>query len=437
MRNIFYFNFETNEKKILTSFSEIKNNLNFLAADLELLDFKILSKKYNLNSSNQFDFLIDFLKKYENNVKTNKIDENLLKRINELKGFYSIIYSRNNKIRIYRDLIGVKPICYSFNKKENKFEFSSELKFLKDGIELNPRKYLIYNKENKNIQIRSRNKYYKPTPTIIKDYNIVKEKTKKIFEESIKKNLKDSKNKKIGILFSGGTDSTLIALTLKKLKIKFTAYTSSIVSGNITEGDDIYYARKIAKECNFNWKLIELKLENIEQTTKEVIKIIDDRKYTKISVAVPLYIALKQAKKDGINFMFIGIGSEEIFADYKRDLEVKNINKICIEGLQSLWIRDLYRDNNISIYNKIELKFPFLNDNLIKYCIRIKPEYKIDKINKINKIILRDILKDFGLSKKMVERTKKAAQYGSRSDRVYEKICKKLKIKKQEYLNSL
>jgi len=156
-----------------------------------------------------------------------------------------------------------------------------------------------------------------------------------------------------------------------------------------------------------------------------------------VSVALPLFMALKEARRDGVKYMLSGIGSEEVFADYKRSLELDDINETCIEGLRSLWIRDLFRDDTLAMSQGIDLVFPFLDDEFVDYSIRINSEYKINKKTMVNKIIVREIIRDFGLSDELVDRKKTAAQYGCKSDRIFEKLSKKEGMKKQEYLNYL
>jgi len=412
-------------------FSKSKNSTK-LIGNLELFNLEELNQKYNLNFSNQIDFLFNFLEKFG------------IEKIDELKGFYSFAYQKNSKTYLFRDVVGVKTLCYSHNLKENNtntqnFQFSSNFKYLsKSAIELNPRTYIIYNNKTNTLEIKERDKYYDVKEVINGNYNEIRKEVKELFLKSIKKQIYD-KNKKIGILFSGGTDSTLMALCLQELKIPFKCYTASIIGGNLTEGEDVIYARKIAKLCKFNWELAEININEVAIETKNIIPIINSTNYVKVSVALPLFVALKKAKKDEVKYMFTGIGSEEVFADYKRDCEneMSEVNEICIEGLKSLWKRDLYRDYTLANYNNINLKFPFLEDNFVEYSIRINSKFKLNKETKVNKIILRDILRDFNLREDLVARKKKAAQYGCKSDRAFEKLAFKKRIPKQEYLNSL
>lgn len=404
----------------LKDVSKLKEKV--LVANLNLYNWRELNERYDLDAKSEFEFLLLFLNEFS------------IGKVDELKGAYAFAYYREDKIYLMRDVVGIKPIC--FFKGDKEFAFSSRLKVLPKGaVELNPREYVVYDLTLFKMEVFERGKYYDVSKINDESYLETKSRVKELFTLAVKRRIIGAK--KIGILFSGGTDSTLMALTLKELNVDFTCYSASIVGGNITEGDDIYYARKIAKECSFDWKIAELDLDDVEEVTKEIIEIIESRDYVKVSVALALYVALKRANKDGVDFMFTGIGSEEVFADYKRNSEVEDINETCLEGLKSLWIRDLYRDNTLACSNNIELKFPFLDDDFVDYSIRINSEFKINKENQVNKVILRDILRDFGLSEKLVSRKKKAAQYGSRSDRVFEKISRRKGMQKREYLNSL
>lgn len=425
-----YSNFE--DKNYNYNYFLDEENTNLLAI-LELSNWKELSELYALNSRNQFDFLLDFL------------DEFHIDKIDELKGAYAFVYFKNNKIYFFRDKVGIIPLCYEFKTIGSKISlnFSIKKSFISETAkELNPKEYLYFDIDFNKIDVFKRNDFFKLKKSFISNSFLdVKGRVKFLFENSIKKQIIcgcKKKKKTIALLFSGGTDSTLIALNLRKLGIDFVCYTVNIKYGNIVIGEDLYYAKKFCDKYGIKLRIVEIDNEDlINNYTKETMKIIESKDYTKVSVALVFYLAFKKIKEDNIFKVFSGIGSEEIFADYKRELEVENINEICLEGLGTLWKRDLYRDFSLAKNFNLKLRFPFLDNDFIDYGISINPEFKINKETKINKIILREILKDYDIDLEFINRKKKAAQYGSRTDRVFEKLANKKKLKKQEYLNLL
>jgi asparagine synthase (glutamine-hydrolysing) len=124
----------------------IKEKNNYIVANCEIYNWKELNKKYNLNAKNDAELLLKLInKKGTNNIK---------EILNELDGVYAFCYynKKENKVILARDLLGVKPIWFSFSSF---FAFASEKKALLknniyDAIELNPRKIVEYNiKDNK------------------------------------------------------------------------------------------------------------------------------------------------------------------------------------------------------------------------------------------------------------------------------------------------
>ena len=100
-----------------------------------------------------------------------------------------------------------------------------------------------------------------------------------------------------------------------------------------------------------------------------------------------------------------------------------------------MYERDMYRDYTISKSNNIELKLPFLDENVVEYALRIPGKYKLSR--KQNKVVLRIVAEDLGISKEFSQRKKMAAQYGSKFDKAIQKLAKKKGFnKKSEYLES-
>ncbi len=272
---------------------------------------------------------------------------------------------------------------------------------------------------------------FKIKPEITKKESKIAKEVGELIESIIKET---PKNEKIGVLFSGGIDSTLIAFLLKKLNYKFTCYTVALEDKDLTKARDLIYSEKIAKELGFKLKIIKIRINEIPKYIKKITSLIKEPDVVKVGVALAVYPAMLQAQKDKVKLIFSGIGSEEIFAGYERHNLSKNINQECLNGLKNLYKRDLQRDFALAKDTKLKIRAPFLGLDLIKYSLRIPAEYKIK--NKQKKVILRKAAIKLGLKKEFAERKKLAAQYGSKMDKAIKKLAKKENLSKKEYIRS-
>ncbi|MBW2995924.1 hypothetical protein KY332_01355 [Candidatus Woesearchaeota archaeon] len=236
--------------------------------------------------------------------------------------------------------------------------------------------------------------------------------------------------KKFGIMFSGGVDSSLIALIAKQNNADFICYAVGIKGAA-----DIEAAKKAARLLKIPLKYKIFTLKEAEKIIKKVTKIVGPDTM-KVGVGSVVYAAATLAKKDKISCLFSGLGSEEIFAGYERHLSAADINKECWKGLKAMWKRDLTRDVALAEKLRIKIATPFLDDNLIKTAMKIDGKEKINK--KYKKVILRKISQELGLPKEIAWRKKQAAQYGSKFDRAIYRLAHRNRIKfKKDYLETL
>ncbi len=252
--------------------------------------------------------------------------------------------------------------------------------------------------------------------------------------ELLFKPIKEIKGK-IGIGFSGGVDSSLLALICSKLNKDFKLY-----SIGLENSSDLEFARKVAFENKWGLEVRELKLEEAGKVIKKVVNVLKSDDVVKVGVGCVVYSVLEMAEKDNLKVILNGLGSEEIFAGYERHLGYKNdfskVQERCFDGLKSIWERDLSRDFIIKKNFKVDVVYPFLDKDLIKYSMQIDPKLKVDEYNK--KIILRELAFSLGLKKEFAFRKKVAAQYGSKFDRAIFRLMRKNKFKyKKDYLRSL
>ena len=397
-------------------------NKGLFTSNCEIYNWKELANQHQITAKNDADLIFQLL---ESNISTKTI-------INQLDGVFAFAYHNNDTITLARDLFGVKPLWYSTNP----FAFASERKALetmqlRNIQELNPRTILQYNVKTKRIkQIKRQFLAIKPETNQTKK-EIIKN-TQDLLTEAVNKRIP---NKKLGLLFSGGLDSSLLALLLKKEKKPFTCYVAAYDDPAIQTPEDLIAAKAAAKKLNLKLKIINISQKEVERNLKAIIPLIEDSNVVKAAVALTFHKALEQAKKDGCKVIFSGLGAEELFTGYERHKNAININKECLSGLRNIYERDLYRDDVMSMYHSVELRLPFLDKALANYALKIPEKYKIQENRE--KAILRDVAINLKLPKSIAERPKKAAQYGSRFQKSLQKLAKQNKYEKiSEYLDT-
>jgi len=256
----------------------------------------------------------------------------------------------------------------------------------------------------------------------------------KHLKEAISKRLIDDKT--AAIAFSGGLDSSLIALIASK-DVKDIV----LLAVGFENSQDIIYAKKIAEFYNWNLKLKIISLPEAEEIVIKVVKMLKTADIVKVGVGCVVYAVLDLAWQNNIKTVLGGLGAEEIFAGYdrhrKKHLEnPEAVHEECWHGLENIYAQDLERDSAIAEHFKIRLLAPFLDDGLIKFAMKIDPKLKVSHNDK--KIILKEAALSLGLEKEFAFRKKKAAQYGSYFHQAIGKLAKKNGFKyKKDYLKSL
>ncbi|HLC72797.1 MAG TPA: asparagine synthase-related protein [Candidatus Nanoarchaeia archaeon] len=239
------------------------------------------------------------------------------------------------------------------------------------------------------------------------------------------------RKEKVGIAFSGGLDSSVLALLSDQCQL----YTVGLENSS-----DVEWSIKVAKEIKKPITTKIISLLEAERIIKEVVHILKSTDVTHVGIGCVVYAVLEMAKADGIKVVLGGLGAEEIFGGYKRHIEygkdLENIHDHLWEGLYGMEQRDLARDLPLAKHFGITLVAPFLNEELVTYAMQIDPKLKIN--NERRKIILQDTAFALGLPKEVAYRPKMAAQYSSKFDRALEKLAKKQGfVLKKEYLKSL
>ncbi|MBW9219932.1 asparagine synthase (glutamine-hydrolyzing) [Methanothermococcus sp. SCGC AD-155-N22] len=357
--------------------------------------------------------------------------------LQELDGEYAYcIYDKEeNKLLLGRDTFGVKPLFYIDTEKY--FAFASERKglwYLLRSIDnlsfeeiynypidsLSPNSHMVYDldenrcyivRDIQKIRINYFNEYKNGDNT--RDYDIYKREVEEALWDSVIKRVRGLD--KVGIIFSGGVDSTLVA-KMSSEYCDVVLYTSGLEGS-----EDVEYAERVAEDLGLKLKKKVIDRDEYEEYLLKVAYAIDEIDLMKLSVGVPIYVASEMAKRDGIKVVLSGQGADELFAGYKRYQRIlitkgeEELKRVLYRDVMNIHRVNLERDDHCTMANSVELRVPFLDKSLVEVALSLPVQYKVNERER--KIILRDIAKKY-IPEYVAYRPKKAAQYGSGSEKM-------------------
>jgi asparagine synthase (glutamine-hydrolysing) len=236
-----------------------------------------------------------------------------------------------------------------------------------------------------------------------------------------------------GILFSGGVDSSLVAVLSSKYLPDITLITVGFEYSNDVKWADTA-AGLLSLKNNLHIKIIDLaEMGSIIPRILEVLK--TDNPMT-ISLGIPLYIACIEAKKNNIDLLLAGQGADELFGGYQRYRAINGMDALqdaITADVERLPERDIKRDNTIARAAGVELAAPYLESEVIEFGLSIPPELKVREVDGelAGKYILRKAAETM-IPGEIAWRNKKALQYGSGVWGALGKLARTAGFKKQD-----
>lgn len=357
----------------------------------------VSDKKYN-----DADIIIPMYEKYGKNF------------VKYLDGMFSIAIMDKDKLLLFSDKFGIKPLYYSF-LSDGKFVFSSELRPIlkisgkheisKSGLT----SYLQYRFIAHPLTIFSDIFKIDPCQILeISQHNIKKSKYKINIEptQSLKTWVKGinnygSQEVKIGTFLSGGLDSSILNTILKGKRHAFT------IKYDVNEHiDETRFATLVAEKQDLIHHIVYAQKNIIKNTFDRTILSLEEPLYSTVSIST--FLLAKSAKKyvkgiisgDGADEMFIGYnyirtamnnaGKEiqtykqqiawlsptiknKLFNTQTRDLRLIKNSKEPLESIMDfernyrLPAYHLFRLDKMTMASSIEGRVPFLSQDIVNY----------------------------------------------------------------------
>lgn len=331
-----------------------------------------------------------------------------------IDGDYAFAVWDGENLAIARDPLGVKPLFYAQNDELK--GFASSKQSLKDvgltDIDTLKPEHILYNWQDISPA--------QPIHEKVFEGDVAK--IDKMLRLSVIKRVEGLRE--IGVIFSGGVDSSYLALLLKEISenvpLKITLYAVGVEGSK-----DVEAAIYASKSLNLDLKTFEVTEEAVREALPGVVAAIGDDNLMKVGVGLTTYFATKMVAEDGIRVAISGQGADELFGGYKRYLESfvnGTLNYDLRVDMSNMYHVNLERDDACSMINSVELRLPFLDKNLVELVLNIPDNKKIVSMHDdMRKSILRKLAFEEGLDYEIAYRPKKAAQYGTGIDKILRK----------------
>ena len=307
-----------------------------------------------------------------------------VKCVDKFRGMFAFaIYDmKNEKLFIFRDRMGVKPLYYYL--EDNKFLFSSELKSIykfrhfskkinnnslpyyfrfgyipapltifENTFKLLPAHYIEYDLRNKKFEEK---KYWD-----VKDYfysDKTNESEDKIVNE-LENILIDSFNLRmvsdvpVGVFLSGGVDSSLVAsLIQKNSKEPINTFT---IGFNEKNYDEAIFAKEIANHIGSSHTELYCDSKDMLEIIKDLPFLYDEPFGD--SSALPTILVSKLAKEK-VSVVLSGDGGDESFVGYSKYFALEKIAKINDNKIQKNIIKNILNLFNATTIEKVNNILP-------------------------------------------------------------------------------
>lgn len=219
--------------------------------------------------------------------------------------------------------------------------------------------------------------------------------------------------KKIGIAFSGGVDSTLIAKLCHQMGYEITLLTIGFAGSH-----DIKFAKQVNQILNLPHKILEIDSQEFNLVSKKIRNTINTDNLSWNENSIAFYHVAKLAQSLGLSTVVTANGIDELFCGYNgyRDA-IKQGNDAVLNLMDSKLdneVRMMKAINGVCSEFGVKIVQPLLSEEFIKFAKTIPIDQKIIDENDLQrKHIIRKLALQVGVPDLSANARKKALQYGS------------------------
>ncbi len=359
---------------------------------------------------------------------------NVSQVIKKLEGAYAFAIAVPNKIIAGRDMFGTNPLYHGENNRT--CAVASERKALwtlgiRNVKSFPPGQIAVVNAQGFS---------FKPIKTIAQppqeemDMETAAQRLQNLLLESTRKRVSDLE--KVAVAFSGGLDSSVIAVLAKNCGINV-----QLVSVGLENQPEVEFAETAAEALGLPLHLQRYTMSDVEQILPKVLWLIEEPDTVKASIAIPFYWTAENTSKLGCNVLLAGQGGDELFGGYQRYL--RDYAQFGVEAVQKALYRDVaksyetnfQRDNQVCSFHKVELRLPFVDRDVVHFSLSLPLSLKIESAeDRLRKKVLREVAQNLSIPLFIANKTKKAVQYTTGVNKALQRLAKRKGLTLRKYI---
>ncbi len=229
-------------------------------------------------------------------------------------------------------------------------------------------------------------------------------------ENSIKQTVTQ---KKIGIAFSGGVDSTLVAKLCSDL-----GYDVTLLTIGFAESHDILFAKEVNEQLKLPHKILQIDSKSFNEIASKINEKIKTDNLSWNENCIAFYYVSKLAQCLELDTVVTANGIDELFCGYNSYRDVIEEGEEKVLDLMNSKIENelkmMKAVNDVTSEFNVVILQPLLSENFIKFAKTIPISEKIkDKDDLIRKHIIRGLAIEAGVPELSANKRKKALQYGT------------------------
>jgi asparagine synthase (glutamine-hydrolysing) len=179
----------------------------------------------------------------------------------------------------------------------------------------------------------------------------------------------------VGVILSGGLDSTLTLLHVREMHPDCVAFTVGAPAS-----EDLAYARRLTAELGVPHEVIEVHPADIRLADiREAIRISELTEYGDIINAVVSVPLFRRIHERGVKVVLSGDGSDELFGGYPMYYRAgpAEARRLFLHKIRNLCRTELQRLDRVSMGHGVELRVPFLDLSLVELAMRLPLDVKL------------------------------------------------------------